>query len=930
MKIGDFFAFLGTLLLLTHIVPIRSWGADHLTTTRYDTQSPIWSVGSGDLDGDKKNEIVLGSIDHYIYVVDSSGRTLWKFDVQGLPLAIAISDVNGDGRKDILVASEDTQGRLYVLEYKKGGLWTYAGERPFLCVAAGDIDADGKNEVVGGALGGLLYVLDGEGKIRWKKRIVEKSSIGAVAVGDIMGDGREEIVCGTRKEGIWALNEFGNALWQINGRRGLEENYARHWVRSVVIDDINADGRNEVLIGSRPSGMVTLVSGTGKTMWKKNFPQIVNKSSNAQIGVGNITGDEKKEVICLLQGIVFEGSKGTSPIMILNHDGNTVLKNLPGNSFFSLGVVTADDGGYSKILLSSPTRGAYFCKVGIEPAKHVPSGQVFPRDRDNLDLLVEMVNRIQVPKDQTLKGLSSSKMHVLFPYKADLNRASIEKLMNFLKTLENSNLCFELMVTHMYEKKRNAEDERKQPNWTKKRGTYSQGEILKTVQLYESLKIPFYVLVGKQCTFYMHLDTMEMILKAAPLFCRGFIVNEDDYSRKRIFRRFHEKIEKIMDMLLRHGNKKLIMDEYMDYWAKVPTKPAIGKALFNKKYKDVLVPMYKSNRFVAPEQNMGMIMGLWKAGIVEEWGLCANDDLWKWESIFMNPPNDVILRMEVMGASLGATYFRIEANREFIEQKGGAWVVEEGAKRHRDLFHTLVRKGIVRSVSDRRQVVISPILLQADYDKTLWPQEDESPDTYWQNVYSRKGLLSYNFPLQVVREDYVPAYIYDMEHSYDGLFPKTPYGFVGIVPGWLNPTNIQGMNDYLRINGGFVFKKDGSRYAGDRVQGAVVGALQKHAEVLPFRASGVFMAINEFEDGYTVYLMDPGHLEVQDIDIELVMNLPVKNPKIIDAISGEILKCKEKKVDIRIPAGTFRILRVPHPSSPRSNDKGRVEVDSAR
>jgi hypothetical protein len=290
MKIGAFFAFLGTLLLLTYIVPIRSWGADHLTATRYDTQSPIWSVGSSDLDDDKKNEIVLGSIDHYIYVVDSSGRTLWKFDVHGLPLEIAISDVNGDGRRDIIVASQDTKGRLYVLEYRKRLLWTYAGERPFLCVAAGDIDADGKNcEVVGGALGGLLYVLDGEGKITWKKRIVEKSSIRTVAVGDIMGDGREEIVCGTRKEGIWALNELGNALWRINGRRGLEENYARHWVRSVVIDDINADGTNEVLIGSRPCGMVTLVSGTGKTVWNKNFPQIVNKSANAQYAGFNST-----------------------------------------------------------------------------------------------------------------------------------------------------------------------------------------------------------------------------------------------------------------------------------------------------------------------------------------------------------------------------------------------------------------------------------------------------------------------------------------------------------------------------------------------------------------------------------------------------------------------------------------------------------------
>jgi hypothetical protein len=404
-----------------------------------------------------------------------------------------------------------------------------------------------------------------------------------------------------------------------------------------------------------------------------------------------------------------------------------------------------------------------------------------------------------------------------------------------------------------------------------------------------------------------------MILEAAPRFCGGFIVNEDIYTHKRKFGPFIEQIEQILNILLRHGKKKLIMNEYMDFWAKVPTMPGIEKRLFNERYKDVLVPMYKSNRVLVPEQNIGMIIGLWKAGIVGQWGFCANDDLWKWEAIFMNPPHDVLLRMEVMAASLGATYFRIEANREFIEQKGGQWVISEGAKRHRHLFHTLVTKGIVRPIDDPKEVLISPVMLQVNYDKSLWPQNDESADVYWQNVYGRpRTALSYAFPLQVVHEKYVLSDVYHLKHFYDGLFPETPFGFVGMVPKWLSLSRVPGVEDNFLINGEYIYKKDGTKVALDPGRKAILAALEKYARRLPFQANNVFMAINDFEDGYLLYLMDPGHLQIGDVDTRLSINFSGDHAKIVDAISGEMLTSKDKKVDIRIPAGTFRIFHVPN------------------
>jgi len=903
-------------LVLFNTVLIRICKSYSLTGSRYETQSLIWSITSCDFDGDKKKEIVLGGIDHYIYVMDAEGKDLWKFDVGGVPFDIATGDINGNGKNDIIIASLDHKGTLYALEYKKGILWQYSNERPFLSVAVGDIDADGKTEIVAGSFAGMLYVLNERGGIKWKKQIVKKSSsIGAVAIGDIGGSNGQEIVCGTRTNGVVALDAEGNTIWfkttilKKNKKRG----FPLRWVRSVIIDDINGDGKNEVISGSRPNGMVTVMNGGGEILWNKNFPKLVNKTSNVQISIDNITGDKKKEIVCLLHGFIHKGQKRTSPIVLLEHLGDIIYKKHSEKNFFSTHISNIDNSEYSKILLSSSRRGHYFYQMGISSANAKSSQkQLFEKEKNNTDEILKMANKLDASNTVPFNTSSPSpKIHVILRSNSDLKKAYIEKLAAFLKKREAPELSYEMMITQMYETRKTSKNTQKQPKFAKK-CSYSQQKILQIIKVYETLKMPFFVVIGKACQFHMSISTMEKILQVAPKYCRGFMANEDIYSHDKMFETFIHEIVKIMDMLLKH-EKKLILDEFLDFWIKVPTMPTVGQKLFNKKYNDVLVPMYKTNRFITPELNIGMIIGLWKAGLVKQWGFCAQDDLWKWESIYMNPPDDVLLRMEVMAASLGATYFRIEAGREFIEQRDGEWVVSEGAKKHRDLFHTLVRNDIIKPVYDSKQLIISPVMLQVKYDSSLMPRKNQNHKTYWQDAYKLEGALAYKFPLQTTNEDYLPSFIYDMKHFYDGLFPKTPYGFIGIVPEWVNPLKISGIKDYLIIDGQNVYKKNGKKYDAGEVKERLLDNLRTYQKEIPFQTNGIFLAINEIRDGYILYLIDSGHLDISNSDTDIKINLPVKNPKIIDAISGNTIKCKNNKINITVPAGSFRIFKIHFP-----------------
>jgi len=853
------------------------------------------------MDGDKQDEMISGGFDHKIYVLDAEGKELWQYNVEGLPLSIAVEDVSGDGRKDIITGSMDSKGTLYALDYKKGVLWTYLPEQPLLCVATGDIDGDGKNEIVGGSFGGMIYVLNGKGKLKWKKYINKRTSIGSMAVGDIIGDKKQEIVLGTRNKGIYALNKDGDIIWRL--KSVVKGNRGDKWARTIVIEDIDMDGKNEVIVGSRPSGMVTVLNGVGAVIWRRNFPEIVNKWSTGQIAVGNMVGDKKKEIACLLQGTIKKGRKGTSPIFVLDPTGKPISQCFPEKNFFSLTAGNVDNDPYAEVLLSSSTRGHYFYRVDVAVLGGQIVSPLFNHERDNIDVLLDTVKHQKVHVEAAKESVAPSpKIHILYPY-AISEKTSFEKLTNFLRSLESQNLCFELMLTSIYEKQESIEP--------KKRGKYlTQEEILSIIRVYEARGMPFYVLAGKDARLRMRLDTLQKILKNAPKSCKGFIVNENNYGLGRRFETFIQDVSAILDMLLRHGEKKLILDENLDYWIKVPTIPGMAKKIFNEKFRNVLVPMYKTNRVVVPELNMGMILGLWKAGIVKQWGFCAQEDLWKFESIYMNPPHDVLLRKEVMAASLGATYFRIEENRDFIEEKNQTWVMSEGGKRCRGLFHSLVRNGVVRPIDTADHVLISPVMFQMKYRKSQMPKRHEKMEEYWQNIYRLEGPFAYKFPLEVVREDYVPSYLYRLDHYYDGLFPKTDYGFVAMVPDSVDPLKVKGINDYWIVDAQRVCAKDGKTIVKGQEKKTLLDSFRKYVSYLPFKAKGAVISINKIGDEYLVYLIDPGHFDIKDTETVLEMNVKADKVKIIDAVSGQVLPYKDKMVHINIPAGLFRILRI--------------------
>ncbi|HZE40483.1 MAG TPA: FG-GAP-like repeat-containing protein [Stackebrandtia sp.] len=233
------------------------WGDKHYDTKLpTDDEYPIGAVAIGDVTGDGKPDLVLGSPTHSGGAVtvfpgpvdEGNSQTVKASDLGGtigdLGAALAVADFTGDGKADILVgapnSSTDTVacGAAVVLRGSASGISAKASQV---------IDQDTPG------VPGVCESGDGFGA--------------SVAAGDLTGDGKPEAVVGVPNEGIDGHVLVGDYIELPHSPSGLTGTgsfgvsqkttnvpgtvEARDYFSyALSIQDINLDGRADVLIGA--------------------------------------------------------------------------------------------------------------------------------------------------------------------------------------------------------------------------------------------------------------------------------------------------------------------------------------------------------------------------------------------------------------------------------------------------------------------------------------------------------------------------------------------------------------------------------------------------------------------------------------------------------------------------------------------------------
>jgi FG-GAP-like repeat len=292
------------------------------------------SVAVGDLNGDGKPDLAVANAGSpHVGVLlgngDGTFQTVQRYPSGGFGTSsVAIADVNGDGKLDLVIVNCGTCG----LQEAVAGVLLGNGDGTFepvrtmplqqyysRSIAVADVNGDGKPDLVvsffescpvlSGCETGGVGVLLGNGDGTFQPVQIYNSrvyAVSVVAVADLNGNGRPDVVVGgscltfSPCLDLGVLLGNGDHTFQpaaVYGSGGVN-------VLSVAVADVNGDGKPDLLVANEcpfsdcfNKAVVGVLPGNGDG----TFQRAITFSSGGylahEVAVGDVNGDGRPDVV---------------------------------------------------------------------------------------------------------------------------------------------------------------------------------------------------------------------------------------------------------------------------------------------------------------------------------------------------------------------------------------------------------------------------------------------------------------------------------------------------------------------------------------------------------------------------------------------------------------------------------------------------------
>jgi Tol biopolymer transport system component len=282
------------------------------------------AVAIGDLNGDGRLDLVAANVlGTSVSVLLNSGggkfRPQGEYGTGSGPGSVAIGDLNGDGKPDVVTANDDADSVSVLLNRGGGRLGKRTDFRTGAgpgSVAIGDLNGDGKPDVATANFGDYtasVLINDGKGALR-AKATYEVKQAWAIAVKDMNGDGRADLVV-TSVTGLAVFLNHGDATF---GPQLSQPTDTRSY--TLAVGDLNGDGRPDVVTANVDGDAASVLISKGDGTFEA--PRLYVTAAGAQsVAIADVNRDGKPDVVTA-------ANRADSISVLLNKGDGTFLPKL--------------------------------------------------------------------------------------------------------------------------------------------------------------------------------------------------------------------------------------------------------------------------------------------------------------------------------------------------------------------------------------------------------------------------------------------------------------------------------------------------------------------------------------------------------------------------------------------------------------------------